>query len=224
MFLHVFRHVEAQQFHTQRIGQLFCHFGFAHAGWPREQVVADGFLRLAQTRPRQFDRRGEGFDGVVLTENHPFQRPFQVFQHGSVVFRHVFRRDAGDLGHDGLDLLGADGFAPLVGDNQMLRGTGFVDDVDGAVGQFAVVDVPAGQFHRGLDRIRGVFHRMVILEIGLQSPQDLHRIFDRRFTDVDFLEPARQGAVLFEMLAEFLVGGRPHGAQFAPLKRGLQQV
>ena len=56
MFLHVFRHVEAQQLHAQRIGQLLGHLGFAHAGGPGEQVVADGLFRLAQAGTGQLDR------------------------------------------------------------------------------------------------------------------------------------------------------------------------
>ena len=65
---------------------------------------------------------------------------------------------------------------------------------------------------------------MVILEVGFDAPQDFHRILDRRLVHIDLLETTRKGTVFFEMLAEFLVGGRPHGAQLAARKRGFQQV
>jgi hypothetical protein len=89
----------------------------------------------------------------------------------------------------------------------VLRRAGLVDHVDGLVGQLAVVDVARRQFHRRLDRVGGVADVVVFLEIGLQPRQDLDRILDRGFVHVDLLEPARQGAVLFEVLPELLVGG-----------------
>ena len=56
---------------------------------------------------------------------------------------------------------------------------------------------------------------MVILEIDLDAFEDLDRILNRRLIDVDLLEPTRQRAVFFEMLAEFFVGCGPHAAQLA---------
>jgi hypothetical protein len=118
----------------------------------------------------------------------------------------------------------AHGLAPLDSDTQVLRRPGLVDHVDGLVGQLAVMDVARGQFHRRLDRVGGVAQVVVFLEIGLEAHEDLDRIRHRRLVHVDLLEPARQGAVLLEVLAEFLVGGRAHAAQLAALQRGLQQV
>ena len=45
-----------------------------------------------------------------------------------------------------------------------------------------------------------------------------------RLVDVDLLEAAHQRAVLLEVLAVFLVGGRADAAQRARLQRRLQQV
>jgi hypothetical protein len=64
----------------------------------------------------------------------------------------------------------------------------------------------------------------MLLEIGLEALQDLDRVLDRRLVDVDLLEAAHQRAVLLEVLAEFLVGGRADAAQRAAAKRRLQQV
>ena len=106
----------------------------------------------------------------------------------------------------------------------MLRRTRFVDHVDGLVRQFAVVDVTRGQFHSRLDGVGGVFHAVVLFKVGLQTFEDLDRIFDRRLVHVDFLETTRQRAILFKVLAELFVSRRTHAAQLAALQRRFQQV
>jgi hypothetical protein len=108
--------------------------------------------------------------------------------------------------------------------DQMLRRPGLVDHVDGRIRQLAVVDIARGQFDRRLDRVIGVAQVVMLFEMRLQTHQDLDRIGHRRLVHVDLLEAARQRAVLFEMLTEFLVGGRAHAAQLAALQRGFQQV
>jgi len=55
----------------------------------------------------------------------------------------------------------------------------------------------------------------MIFEGGLEALEDLDRLVDRRLVDVDFLEPAQQCAILFEMVAEFLIGGRADTADRA---------
>ena len=65
---------------------------------------------------------------------------------------------------------------------------------------------------------------MVILEIGLQTPQDFDRIFHRRLVDVDFLETTAKRPVFFEVLTELLVGRRAHGAELATSQSRLEQV
>ena len=65
---------------------------------------------------------------------------------------------------------------------------------------------------------------MVILECGLQTLQDLDRILDRGFVHIDLLEAPQQGAVLFEVIAEFLVGGRTDAADRTAGQCGLEQV
>ena len=65
---------------------------------------------------------------------------------------------------------------------------------------------------------------MELLVVDLQALQDLDRVFDGGFVDVDLLEPANQRAVLLEVLAELLVGRGAHAPQGARGERGLQQV
>ncbi len=108
--------------------------------------------------------------------------------------------------------------------HQHLRGAGLVDHVDRLVGQLAVMDVLGRQLDRRLDRLVGVPDAVEVLEIGLQPLQDLDCVRHRRLVHVDLLEAAHQRAVLLEVLAVFLVGGRADAAQRARLQRGLQQV
>ena len=123
-----------------------------------------------------------------------------------------------------LDFLDADGLAPLPLGHQHLRGAGLVDHVDRLVGQLAVMDVLGRQLDRRLDRLAGIAHAVEVLEIGLEPFQDLDRVRHRRLVDVDLLEAPHQRAVLLEMLAVLLIGGRADATQRARLKRRLQQV
>ena len=222
--LHIFRHVEPLHLDAQGGGELLGHLGLAHAGRTAEQEAADGLVRVAQTRPRQLHRRRDLFDGLFLTEDDALQIGLQLAQAFGVGLGHRLGRDAGHLGDDGLDLLLADDLLALGFGQQHLAGAGLVDHVDRLVRQFAVGHVAGRQFDRGADGAVGVADLVVLLVIGLQTLQDLHRILDRRLVDVDLLEATHQGAVFLEVLAIFLVGGRSHAAQGAGRQSGLQQV
>ena len=224
MPLHVFRHVEADQLDAHGGGQLPRHLGLADAGRAGEQVVADRLLRLAQAGARQLDRRRQRLDRLVLAEHHRLQVALQVAQRLLVVGRHALRRDARDLGDDLLDVAQRHGLPPLVLRQQHPRRTDLVDHVDRLVGQLAVVDVFRRQLDRGADRLVGVADLVVLLVVRLQAAQDLDAVLERRLVHVDLLEAADQRAVLLEVVAEFLVGGRADAAQVARRQRRLQQV
>jgi len=98
---------------------------------------------------------------------------------------------------------------------QHLAGASLVDDVDGLIRQLAVGDVLGRQLHGSADRLVGVLRLVELLVVGLQAFEDLDRVLDGRLVDVDLLEPAHQGAVLFEVLAELLVGRRAHALEVA---------
>ncbi len=145
-------------------------------------------------------------------------------QHLGVVLRHRLRRDARHGGDSCLDLFYADRLLAPAFRQQHLRRAGFVDHVDRLVGQLAVVDIARRQFHRRLDGVVGVFELVEVLEIGLEPLEDRDGVGDRRLVDVDLLEPAHQRAVLLEILAVFLVGGRADAAHGARSQRRLEQV
>jgi hypothetical protein len=65
---------------------------------------------------------------------------------------------------------------------------------------------------------------VVLLVIGLQPLQDLHRILDRGLVDVDLLETPDECTVFFEIIAVFLIGGRTDATQRAAGQGGLQQI
>jgi hypothetical protein len=132
--------------------------------------------------------------------------------------------NARHLGDDHLDLARADLLAALAFRHEPLGGAGFVDHVDRLVRQLAVGDVLRREINRGADGLVRVLQAVEFLEVGLEAHHDLDRVLDGRLDHVNLLEAAGKRPVLLEVLAVFLVGGRPHAAQRAGLKRGLQQV
>ena len=92
--------------------------------------------------------------------------------------------------------------------------TRLVDDVDGAVGQLVVAQVPrrelGGRFERGV----GVLDAVVFLVARAQAGQDSHGLLDRRLVDGDLLQPPRQRAVLLDVL-ELLERRRSDDAEVA---------
>ena len=205
-------------------GELLGDFGLADAGGAGEQIGADGLFRLAQAGARQLDGRCQRMDRLVLAIDHAAQIGFQRLERFGIVLGDRFGRDARHLGDHLFHFLDADHLLAAAFGQQHLRGAHFVDHVDRLVGQLAVVDVFGRQLHRRLDRVGGVADLVVILEIGLDAHQDLDRIRDRGLGHVDLLEAAHQGAVLLEILAVFLVGGRADAAQDARRQRRLEQV
>ena len=167
MFFHIFGHIEADQLHTQTIGQLFGHFGFANTSRTRKEIVADWLFRFAQAGSGKFDCRSHGLDGRILAKDYPFQTCFKIPEHFGVVFRHGFRRNACDFCNHSLNLFHANGFAPLAIAQQMLGSTGFVNHVNCFIGQFTVVDVAGRQFNRDFNCIGSIFHVMMLFKIRL---------------------------------------------------------
>ena len=116
-----------------------------------------------------------------------------------------------DLGGHGADLDGE-------------RGGGFVDQVDGLVGQEAVGDVAVRE-RRGGDDGRVLDADLVVRLVALlQAAQDGDGVLDVGLADVDDLEAAFEGGVLLDVLAVLVQRGCADGAQFAAGERGLEHV
>ena len=72
--------------------------------------------------------------------------------------RHGFGGNASHFGHNRFDFGLADGFALLRFGQGFLGGGGFVDHINGFVGQKALIDVARRQFRCGLQGGVGVAH------------------------------------------------------------------
>src|ERR1017187_780964 len=107
---------------------------------------------------------------------------------------------------------------------QLDAGAGFVDQVDGLVGQVAVRDVAAGSVDRGFDRLVGIGHGVEFFVAVLDAEKDLHRVGFGGRGDLDRLEAPLQRAILFDGLAELGRGGGADALNFAAGKSRLEDI
>ena len=110
------------------------------------------------------------------------------------------------------------------GGAQAHLGRGLVHQVDGLVGQAAVLDIPLAQSHRGLQRLLADAQLVVLLVTLLQAFQDLQGLLGRRLVDVDGREAALERGVLFDALAIFVMGGGADQPQLTASQGRLEQV
>ena len=96
-----------------------------------------------------------------------------------------------------------------------------VEQVDGLVGQVAVVDIPLGE-HDGAPRdVVGDAHTVEVFVIALNALDDLGRLCNRRLLDRDGLEAALERGVFLDILAVLGKRRRADDLDFAAGKRGL---
>ena len=119
-----------------------------------------------------------------------------------------------DLG----DLLGQGSLA------QLDAGAGFVDEVDGLVGQEAIGDVAIGVGDGEVDGFVGVADGVELLVAVLDAVDDLDGVFFVGRRDLDGLEAALEGAILLDGLAVFGGRGRADALDFAAGEGGLEDV
>src|SRR5271170_3168639 len=222
--LHIFRHVKADEFDAEALGQLTRRLSLADPGGAGEEIAPDRPFGIAQARAGKLNRRGERADRRILPVDDALERLLKMLKNFRVVLRYRLWRDAGHGGDRRLDFLHADGFLAFGLRLQHLRGAGLVDHVDRLVRQLAVVNEARGKFDRRLHRLAGVTDLMEVLEIGLETFEDFDRIGDGRLVDIDLLETADQRAILLEILPIFLISGRADAAQDALGQRRLEKV
>jgi hypothetical protein len=138
-------------------------------------------------------------DRRVLAEDHHLQVALEVLEHVLVRCADLLGRDARHLGDDRSRFLGIDQALALAVRQQALAGSGFVDHVDGLVGQQAVAEVLDRQVDGGLQRLVGIGHAVVLLVLGLEPCRISTGLADRRLDDVDLLEAPGQSPVLSKM-------------------------
>ena len=103
-------------------------------------------------------------------------------------------------------------------------GAGFIDQIDGLVGQEPVSDIPMGQGRGGDDGGVRDFHAVEHLVTFLQATENGDGILHRGFIHLHRLEPALQSGVLFNILAVLVQRRRTDAVQLAPSQHGFQQV
>ena len=118
----------------------------------------------------------------------------------------------------------ANNFALLRLRQYLLRGAGFIDHVDGLVGQMPIIDVPGGKFRRRGQCIRRVLDAMVLLKARLQAAQNLDRLLHARLIDVDFLKASRQSVIFLEYAAVFRVSRSADTFHLTGRQRRLEQI
>ena len=96
-------------------------------------------------------------------------------------------------------------------------GSGFINKVDGLVGQETIADVALAQLHRGDDGIILDAHLVVILVALFQTSQDGNGALLVGFVDHNDLEAAFEGFVLLEV---FLVLVECRGTDAAQVAAG----
>ncbi len=124
---------------------------------------------------------------------------------------HAPARDFVELGGQGIDF-GAE------------LGGGFVDKVDGLVGEEAVGDVAIRE-DRGGHQGR-IFNADAVMDLVAlaETAEDRDGVFDAGLVDEHGLEAALEGGVLFDVLAELIERGGADAVQFAAGEHGLEQV
>ena len=101
---------------------------------------------------------------------------------------------------------------------------GFVDQVDGLVGQEAVGDVAMRERGRGNDGRIFDAHAVMHFVFFFQAAKNRDGVFDVGLADEDDLEAAFERGVFLDVLAVFVERGGADGAQFSASERGLEHV
>src|SRR5262249_54896795 len=101
-------------------------------------------------------------------------------------------------------------------------GRGLVDEVDGLVGQVAVLDVAVGEAGGRLERLVGDLAPVVRLVAVAEAAENLDGVVGRRLLYADLLEAPLERRIALEVLAVLVERGRPDRLELAARERGLQ--
>ena len=216
VLLGIFAHVEVDQLNAQLLGEHFGHFGLAHAGGADEKKRGHGLVGGGEAGVRHHDGFGDLGDGTILPEDAAKQFRAEIAQGGVVAV--VFGAEDIDLaerGQHAVDEVARHGLRAV--GMHLAIGGGFVDEVDGFVGESAVVDVAIGAAHGVFDDAFGKGDVVKRFVARTQSLEDEAGLFDGGFGHVDGLETAHESTAFREVAVVFLVGGgtdEAHAARF----------
>ena len=134
---------------------------------------------------------------------------------------------------DGAFLILAHGFETLLQLGDLARhvnvfdvdaSAGFVQGVDGLVGQVTVAEVTVGKLHAGFDGLWCVGDQVMVFVSRLDVVQDFDGLGGRGRLDEDLLEAAFQGSVFLDILAVFVKGGGADALQLTTCQGRLEHV
>ena len=224
VLLHVLAHVEAGKRDAEHLGELAGEFRLADPGGTREEEAADRPLQGSETGATQLHGRRDRADRLVLAEDDRLELLLQVEEGVPVVAGDGLLGNLRHRGDDPLHVDRVEDALALLRRHQAVRGAGLVDEVDRLVGQAAVEQVAGREVGGGVERFVRVLDLVVLLVAVAQAAQDLRRLLDRRFLDLDHLEAAGERAVAVERTLVLGVGGRADAAQLAGGEARLQDV
>ena len=101
---------------------------------------------------------------------------------------------------------------------------GFVQRINGLVGQGAVGDIAFGKVHAGIDGIRSVGDMVMVLVAVLDVLEDGDGVFGTRRLKCDALETTVKGSVLFNGLSELVDGGGSNALYLAACQGRFEDV
>jgi len=112
----------------------------------------------------------------------------------------------------------------ILGDDRMgqiAAGAGFVQQVNGLIGQEAVGDIPFAQGDGGAEHIGRHLHMMVLLVVALDAVHHGQRVGHAGLLHPHGLEAAFQRLILFNVLAVLVEGGGTDDLNFSAGEGGL---
>ena len=92
--------------------------------------------------------------------------------------------------------------------------SGFIDEVDGLIGQEAIGDVPVGEVGRGHEGLIGDRDPVMSLILIPDALEDFDGVSQGGFIHFDGLEAALESGVFLHVLAVLVQGCGTHGLQF----------
>ena len=214
VLLHVLAHVEADELVAEQQRELLGELRLADAGRTGEQKRSGRPLGLAEAGARPLDRLRDELHGVRLAEDDAVQRFLERAQPIAIGRGRLPRRDARRARRHRLDIHDVDNRHHALGGFQPRHRARLVDQIDRAVGQAIVPQVPRGELRGRLERRIGIRHGVMRFVTPTEPRQDAHRLVDRRLVDRDLLQAPREGAILLDVL-ELLERRRTDDAQFA---------
>ena len=184
---------------------------FAHARGPQKEHGSHGAARLAEPSAAAPDGPGHRFHGLVLAHHLGVEAGFQFVQPFPLFLPYPLGGHAAGLRHHpGHFFPGEAGaglalpFGPDAG-----GGTGFVDEVDGFVGQAAPRQVTHRELYRFPQRLLGQLDAVVPLVARGQPLQNLHSLFRRGLLNLHPAEAPFQRRILLDVGPELLIGRGP---------------